>query len=54
VSIVRSDEKYVFIGSGLLDGQLICTTLLDSPLPGTPVRYELPAISGLGVSSSND
>ena len=54
VSIVRSDEKYVFIGSGLLDGQLICTTLLDNPLPGTPVRYELPAISGLGVSSSND
>lgn len=54
VSIVRSDEKYVFIGSGLLDDQLICTTLLDNPLPGTPVRYELPAISGLGVSSSND
>lgn len=54
VSIVRSDEKYVFIGSGLLDGQLICTTLLDNPLPGTPVRYELPAISELGVSSSND
>tara|TARA_B100001741_G_C16486042_1_gene567298 strand:+ start:71 stop:1066 length:996 start_codon:yes stop_codon:yes gene_type:complete len=54
VSIVRSDEKYVFIASGLLDGQLICTTLLDNPLPGTPVRYELPAISGLGVSSSND
>ena len=54
VSIVRSDEKYVFIGSGLLDGQLICTTLLDNPLPGTPVRYEIPAISGLGMSSSND
>jgi len=54
VQIVRSDENSILVSSGLTDGQLICTTLLDNPLPGTPVRYEAAPTTSLGVNFGND
>lgn len=40
VNVVRADERDILISSGLEAGQLVCTSLLDNPLTGTPVRYE--------------
>ena len=54
VQIVRSDENSILVSSGLTDGQLICTTQLDNPLPGTPVRYEAAPTTSLGVNYGND
>lgn len=45
VNIARANEKSILISSGLVDGQLVCTSLLDNPLPGTPVRFDEPGVS---------
>jgi RND family efflux transporter MFP subunit len=39
VEILRADENSIYIQSGLNPDQLVCTTLIDNPLPGLPVRY---------------
>ena len=39
VDVVRADENWVYIGGGIDAGQLVCLSILDNPLPGTPVRY---------------
>ena len=54
VDVIRSDERSILISSGLSDGQLICTTLLDNPLPGTPVRFDKSAVNRVGMSIGND
>ena len=40
VEIAHADEQSVLIRSGLKSGQLICLTVPENPLPGTPVRYQ--------------
>lgn len=40
VVVAHSDENFVYVKSGLNDGELVTTTLVDNPLPGTRVRYE--------------
>ncbi len=40
VELLRSDENFIYIKSGLNPNQLVCTTLIDNPLPGLPVRYK--------------
>ena len=54
VEVIRSDERSILISSGLSDGQLICATLLDNPLPGTPVRFDQSAVNRVGMSIGND
>ena len=39
VKILRADENFIYISAGLSPNQLVCTTLIDNPLPGTAVRY---------------
>jgi RND family efflux transporter MFP subunit len=39
VNILRADEESIYISSGLEDGQLVCLTPLENPLPGTRVKY---------------
>jgi RND family efflux transporter MFP subunit len=41
VEIARADEDSLYISSGINDGQLVCMTSLDNPLPGTRVQYTL-------------
>jgi RND family efflux transporter MFP subunit len=40
VEIAHADEHSVLIRSGLKSGQLVCLTVPENPLPGTPVRYQ--------------
>ena len=40
VTVLRADEESIFVEAGLEDGQLICLTPLESPLPGTQVKFE--------------
>jgi RND family efflux transporter MFP subunit len=40
VKIIRADEESIYISSGLDDGQLVCLTPLENPLPGARVKYE--------------
>jgi len=54
VEIVRADEYSILISSGLQDGQLVCTSLLDNPLPGTPVRIDQPDDETIGLNLGND
>lgn len=42
VDILRADEEQIYIDAGLEDGQLVCVTPLENPLPGTQVRFTLP------------
>jgi len=42
VDILRAGEELIYIESGLEDGQLVCITPLENPLPGTQVRFERP------------
>jgi RND family efflux transporter MFP subunit len=42
VAILRADEELIYVESGLDDGQLVCITSLENPLPGTQVRFTLP------------
>lgn len=39
VSVLRTDASSVYINGGLEDGELVCLTLLENPLPGTIVRH---------------
>lgn len=50
VSLLRADEEYVYIASGLSHGQLICKTLINNPMPGMRVRYDTIAEPSAGVS----
>lgn len=52
VEIVRANEKSVLIASGLTSGDLVCTSLLDNPLPGTPVRFN-PLKQSQGASNAS-
>ncbi len=38
VSVVRSDTHLVYIDDGLTDGDRICITPIETPIPGMPVR----------------
>ncbi len=40
VALLRADEDYIYIESGLKANQLVCKTMVDNPLPGTLVRYD--------------
>lgn len=42
VKVLRADAEYIYVSTGLNDGQLVCLTPLENPLPGTRVRYEKP------------
>ena len=39
VSLLRSDESHIYVTSGISEGDLICLSALDNPLPGTKVRF---------------
>jgi RND family efflux transporter MFP subunit len=54
VEVARADEKFVLIRSGLKPGQLICLTVPENPLPGTPVRYQTPDDTTVGMNNGND
>jgi RND family efflux transporter MFP subunit len=41
IDVVRADEKSLYVSTGVSDGQLICITSLENPLPGTQVQYTL-------------
>lgn len=43
VDVIRADESFVYLSSGVEAGALVCMTSLESPLPGTLVKYQLPA-----------
>jgi multidrug efflux pump subunit AcrA (membrane-fusion protein) len=38
---VRADEDFVYVDSGITDGELLLMTPLDNPLPGAQVTYTL-------------
>ena len=38
VEVLRADDDHVYIESGLNDGDIVCVSPIDQPLPGTPVR----------------
>ncbi len=38
IDIVRADTDYVYVNRGLADGDRICITPMEQPLPGMPVR----------------
>jgi len=40
VTVMRADENFIYVSAGLNPNQLVCTTLIDNPLPGIAVRYE--------------
>ncbi len=52
VQIVHADERSVLVTGDGIAGSLVCTTLLDNPLPGTPVRFDNPQV--LNTSNGND
>ncbi|XOV86484.1 MAG: efflux RND transporter periplasmic adaptor subunit [Pseudomonadota bacterium] len=39
VTVLRTDETSAYISHGLDEGDLVCLTMLENPLPGTVVRY---------------
>lgn len=42
VEIIHADEASILVAGANLAGTLVCQTLLDNPLPGTPVRFDTP------------
>lgn len=38
VEVLRADDDYVYVKSGLSDGDVVCVSPIDQPLPGTLVR----------------
>lgn len=54
VEVARADEQSVLIRSGLQSGQLICLTVPENPLPGTPVRYQEPNDATVGIDLGNN
>lgn len=51
INPVRADERFLYVDSGVVDGEIISITPLENPLPGTEVRFQL--IEALQLSSSN-
>ena len=53
VVVVRSEARQVFITSGVKDGEMVVTTTLDAPIPGTRLTFtgEEPASVPASVSS---
>ena len=51
VSLLRADEDYVYVSTGLSDGQLICKTLINNPMPGMRIRYDNILGPDTGVSA---
>lgn len=39
LTIIRSDRNLAYISDGLSDGDLVCITPIDQPLPGMRVKY---------------
>jgi RND family efflux transporter MFP subunit len=54
VEIAHADEQSVLIRSGLKSGQLICLTVPENPLPGTPVRYQEPDDTTVEMALGSD
>lgn len=54
VEIARADEQSVLIRAGLKPGQLICLTVPENPLSGTPVRYQEPSDATIEMDLGND
>jgi RND family efflux transporter MFP subunit len=54
VEIVQSDETSVLVSADVIAGQLICKTLLDNPLPGTPVQFSTPVPMNAGIDYVSD
>ena len=54
VEIARADEQSVLIRAGLKPGQLICLTVPENPLSGTPVRYQEPSDTTIEMDLGND
>lgn len=40
VDLLRRDESHIYVTSGINDGDLVCLSALDNPLPGTRVRFK--------------
>lgn len=38
VDVVRADAEHVYVRDGLTDGEVVCISPIDRPVPGTPVR----------------
>jgi RND family efflux transporter MFP subunit len=38
VEVLRADDDHIYVGSGLNDGDVVCVSPIDQPLPGTLVR----------------
>jgi RND family efflux transporter MFP subunit len=53
VELARADEHSILVTSGLTPGDLVCVTLLDNPMPGTPVRFDKPVAQEI-VRLGND
>jgi len=50
VVLLRADEDLIYVSQGIRENQLVCLTLLDNPLPGTLVRFDVPLEMNLGMS----
>src|SRR5690606_12136168 len=37
VTVLRAEADVVYLSDGLADGELVITTALDAPIPGTPL-----------------
>jgi hypothetical protein len=48
VTVARAEPRDVFISSGIEEGELVVTTSMDAPIPGTRL-----AISGENPAPSN-
>lgn len=51
LEIVRSDEEYAYVTSGLSDGALIITSALDAPVEGMAVRTSDTSVAGAPKST---
>jgi len=38
VEVLRADNDHIYVKSGLDDGDVVCVSPIDQPLPGTLVR----------------
>lgn len=44
VEVIRTSEDDVFVSSGLKEGELVCATVLSTPLKGMKVNVEKPSV----------
>jgi len=54
VNLLRSDESHIYVTSGISEGELVCLSALDNPLPGTKVRFEAIQDPSLKVATRED